>query len=233
VTGGYAGQWARRFGLATAPLFEGEMGRSPDEHTLLLDGTHGTFAMSETEDELWRTSDPATWAWSSDVPHHITVTKSKVAVLRWDRPAEARIFERGSIERSLDRFYGFLTDDRVRSNRSVIEHLLGFFRRLRSLAAASGLPDARATDVFTAALSRLLIADGHLSPELLGLPEDAGDLLAKLDQRGLQAALEEAGQGAGTLSWMRLHPSLAIRHAGGQLFQEAAALSESRLAGKR
>lgn len=119
--------WAHRFGLATAPLFEGETTQSQGEHTLLLDGMRGTFAMSEAEDELWRNVDPAQWIWSSDVPHHITITKSKVAVLRWDRPSEPRVFERGAIERGLDRFYGFLTDDRVRSNRNVVEHLLGFF----------------------------------------------------------------------------------------------------------
>ncbi|WP_167498649.1 N-6 DNA methylase [Mesorhizobium sp. M2D.F.Ca.ET.223.01.1.1] len=202
-------------------MFESETAQSHGEHTLLLDGMHGTFAMSEAEDELWRSSDPANWIWSSDVPHHVTVTTNKVAVLRWDRPKEARVFERSAIERSLDRFYGFLTDDRVRSNRSVVEHLLGFFRRLRSLAHASGLPDARATDVFTASLARLLVEEGADSPQHVGLADDAADLLAKLDQRGFRAALEEVRHGAGTVSWLRLHPSLAIRHAGGQVFQEA------------
>lgn len=216
-----AHQWAQRFGLATAPLFEGEAAQSQGEHTLLLDGLYGTFAMSEAEDELWRSTNPANWVWSSDIPHHITVTKDKVAVLRWDRPNEARVFERSAIEHNLDRFYGFLTDDRIRSNRSVVEHLLGFFRRLRSLAHASGLPDARATDVFTASLARLLIEDGSISPEQFGLTDDAADLLARLDQKGFHAALEEVGHGSGSLSWLRLHPSLAIRHAGGQLFQEA------------
>lgn len=212
--------WAHRFGLATAPLFEGETTQSQGEHTLLLDGMRGTFAMSEAEDELWRNVDPAQWIWSSDVPHHITITKSKVAVLRWDRPSEPRVFERGAIERGLDRFYGFLTDDRVRSNRNVVEHLLGFFRRLRSLAHASGLPDGRATDVFTASLAKLLIGDGSISTEF-GLADDAADLIAHLDQRGFQAALEEVHSGSGTLAWLRLFPSLAIRHAGGRLFQEA------------
>jgi methylase of polypeptide subunit release factors len=221
MTSANANQWAQRFGLATAPLFEGEAVQSPADHTLLLDGIHGTFAMSEAEDELWRNADPAQWIWSSDVPHHITVTKSKVAVLRWDRPSEPRVFERRAIERSLDRFYGFLTEDRVRSNRNVVEHLLGFFRQLRSLAHASGLPDARATDVFTASLAKLLIEDESISTERLGLADDSADLLGRLDQRGFQAALEEVQSGAGTLAWLRLFPSLAIRHAGGRLFQEA------------
>ena len=216
-----ARRWAQHMGLATAPLFESEAGRIPGEHTLLLDGLHGTFAMSESEEELWRTNDPANWVWSSDVPHHVTVTATKVAVIRWDRPTEGRVFERNAIERSLDRFYGFLTEDRIRSTRNVVEHLLGFFRRLRSLAHASGLPDDRATDVFTAALARLLGEEGSASPVQIGLAEDAPELLTRLDSRGLGAALEEVGRASGAVSWLRLHPTLAIRHASGQLFQEA------------
>lgn len=151
-----AGQWARRFGLAIAPLFEQETAAAPGSHSVLLDGAHGTFAMSVSDEELWRSREPANWIWSSDVPHHVTVTSAKIAVMRWDQPADARVFERESIERNLDRFYGFLTEDRLRSNRSVVDHLLGFFRRLRSLGHAAGLTDVRATDLFTAALARLI-----------------------------------------------------------------------------
>lgn len=217
-----AGNWARRFGLAIAPLFEREAVRAPGFHSVLLDGAQGTFAMSVSEEELWRDRVPANWAWSSDISHHVTVTLAKVAVLRWDRPEETRVFERSSIERNLDRFYRFLTQDRLRSNRGVIDHLLGFFRRLRSLGHAAGLPDARATDLFTASLARLLAQNEEsLSPEHYGLAEDAQELLTRLEARGFAAAVQEIERGTGGLSWLRLHPSLVVRHAGGQLFQEA------------
>ncbi len=213
--------WARHFGLAMAPLFEHET-EAPGTHAVLLDGANGSFAMSLSDEELWRNPGPANWIWSSDVAHHVTVTAGKVAVLRWDRPADARVFERGSIERNLDRFYGFLSEDRLRSNRSVVDHLLGFFRRLRSLGHTAGVPDARATDLFTAALARLLAGkDVAPSASDYGLANDAETLIAKLDSRGLAAAIDEVGQGTGTLSLLRLHPALTIRHAGGQLFQEA------------
>ena len=98
--------WARHFGLAMAPLFEHET-EAPGTHAVLLDGANGSFAMSLSDEELWRNPGPANWIWSSDVAHHVTVTAGKVAVLRWDRPADARVFERGSIERNLDRFTVF------------------------------------------------------------------------------------------------------------------------------
>lgn len=215
------GQWARRFGLAVAPLFENEM-VAPGSHSVLLDGAHGSFAMSVSDEEIWRAPGPADWIWSSDVPHHVTITAGKIAVLRWDRPADARVFERGSIERNLDRFYDYLTEDRLRSNRSVVSHLLGFFRRLRSLGHASGVPDARATDLFTTALAQLIA--GEKTAESMsgyGLAEDAEALLGSLEPRGLAAAIDEVRQATGTISLLRLHPALAVRHASGQLFQEA------------
>lgn len=220
IASGDVGNWAQRFGLAVAPLFEQET-VAPGSHAVLLDGASGSFAMSVSDEELWRDPGPADWIWSSNVPHHVTVTANKVAVLRWDS-ADARVFERNGIERNLDRFYSYLTEDRLRSNRSVVDHLLGLFRRLRSLGHAAGVPDARATDLFTAALARLLAGKSDAgSMSGYGLADDAETLLDRLDRRGLGAAIDEAGQGTGTLSLLRLHPALAIRHAGGQLFQEA------------
>jgi adenine-specific DNA-methyltransferase len=213
------GNWARRFGLAAAPLFEREAVPLPGHHAVLLDGSYGSFALSVCDGEIWRDRAPANWAWSSDIPHHVTVTPTKVAVLRWDRPDDYRVWQRDSVERSLERFYGFLMEDRLRSNRGVVDHLLAFFRRLRSLGHAAGLPDARATDLFTANL--LNPNEGLVQPELYGLAADARDLLKRVETRGLSAAVEEIERGTGTLSWLRLFPSLAIRHAGGQLFQEA------------
>ncbi|MDB5431691.1 MAG: vspIM [Caulobacter sp.] len=220
---GLAFDWSQRFGLALAPLFEGhDAAPLPGDHHVLLDGGFGTFALSTSTEDLWRHNDPAGWAWSSDIPHHVTVTDDKVAVLRWDAPHEPRVYERGGVERSLDRFYAYLNDDRLRSNRGVVDHLLNYFRRVRSLSHNAGLPDARTTDVYLAALA-LLIApqDYRANPAGLGLAEDGPELCARLAAHGLDAAGAEVAAAPGGLSFLRLHPALAIRHAGGQLFQEA------------
>lgn len=215
--------WSQRFGLALAPLFEGHDAPSlPGDHSVLLDGGFGTFALSTTAEDLWRQEGPAGWAWSSDIPHHVTVTESKVAVLRWDAPHEPRVYERPGVERSLDRFYAYLNEDRLRSNRGVVDHLINYFRRIRSLSHAADLPDSRTTDVFLAALGQLIAPEDYASePGKLGLADDAGELCARLAVNGLEAATAEVASGRGALSFLQLHPALAIRHAGGQLFQEA------------
>lgn len=216
-------EWSQRFGLALAPLFEERDATGlPGEHHVLLDGGFGTFALSTSTEDLWRHDEPAGWAWSSDIPHHVTVTENKVAVLRWDAPREPRVYERGGVERSLDRFYAYLNEDRLRSNRGVVDHLLNYFRRIRSLSHNAGLPDDRTTDVYLAALARLIAPnDANGNPTTLGLAEDASELCARLPAGGLEAAGAEVAAAPGGLSLLRLHPALAIRHAGGQLFQEA------------
>ncbi len=77
--------WSARFGLARVPLFgEGDAPGGVD-HAVLLDGGYGTFALSISEDELWREAETASWVWSGNIPHHVTVTEENVTVLRWDR----------------------------------------------------------------------------------------------------------------------------------------------------
>ena len=220
---GLAFDWSQRFGLALAPLFEGHDAASlPGDHHVLLDGGFGTFALSTSTEDLWRHNGPAGWAWSSDIPHHVTVTEDKVAVLRWDAPREPRVYERGGVERSLDRFYAYLNKDRLRSNRGVVDHLLNYFRRIRSLSHNAGLPDARTTDVYLAALARLIAPQQYqIDPTVLGLAEDSPALCTRLAAYGLDAAGAEVATAPGGLSFLRLYPALAIRHAGGHLFQEA------------
>lgn len=218
-----AHDWSRRFGLALAPLFEAQDTTAiPGDHHVLLDGGFGTFALSTSSEDLWRTGETAGWAWSSDIPHHVTVTDSKVAVVRWDMPDDARVYERGGVERSLDRFYTYLNEDRLRSNRGIVEHLLNFFRRVRSLAHHAKVPDGRAIDVYLAALAGLIAPDAiGQDLSVLGLAEDVAELHARIPANALNAASSEAAAAPGALSRLRLHPALAIRHAGGQLFQEA------------
>lgn len=214
--------WAEDFGLAVAPLFEAPEGQIAGQHHVLLDGGHGTFAMSSTDDELWRTNDAAAWAWSSDIAHHVTVTSSKVGVVRWDRPGEPKVYSRKSVERSLPRFYSFLVEDRLRSNKTVVDHVLGLFRRLRSLSHVANIPDERVTDVFTAVLASLVARDEAVGdPARFGLRGDAFELCARLSPTGLEAAVGEVRRATGTLSQLVLHPALTVRHAAGQLFQEA------------
>ena len=213
--------WSKRFGLALSPMFEREDVVQPGDHHVLLNGGYGSFGLSVTNESL-SLDDIAAWAWSSDLPHHVAVDSSTVSVVRWDAIDEAEAYTINHVLGNLDAFYEFLCKDRLRSNRNVVRHLVNLFGRIRTLAAHSGLSDDRSIDAFVVVLGRMLSGENaSLDPTEFGLPDDAMTLLAQLDSDTLHNAIEEFSTAPVAIQGLSLYPSLAIRHAGGQIFQEA------------
>ena len=114
-----ADHWAKTAGLALLPLFADER-EDNVSHAVLLDGGHGSFAMSNT---LEAPSETREWAWSSDLPRHVAVTDSEVVVARWDKSAPEK-FTRQSVDKQLTAFYKYLVEDQVQSSRGVVDHLI-------------------------------------------------------------------------------------------------------------
>jgi hypothetical protein len=210
-------RWAEQFGLAHVPLFGEEIPDNRD-HAVLLDGGAGSFVLSETDEELWRERTAANWAWSSDMPHHVTVTEKVVAITRWDKPLPD-ILTRKSVEAKLESFYEYLTADRVRSNQGVIQHALTMFRRARSLAADARLPDEQSIDIFLALLARAIEQEVQ-SGGIAAPPhsQELEDSLAGLSRPGMTSWLQDVFAAPDEF---RLHPAMAVRHAGASIFQEA------------
>lgn len=214
-------EWSKRFGLAQSPMFALEQDGTEGEHDVLLDGGYGSFGLSVV-DELRAPTEAAGWAWSSDLPHHVTVAQQNVQVVRWDAAHDAQVYSLDSVSRDLDGFYRYLCRDRLRSNRTVVQHLITLFGRVRALVAHAHLPDERAIDAFVTVLGDLIAGEeGPAQPADFGLPEDAEALRKALAGPSLEEALRDIRTAPATLSMLTLHPTLAIRHAGGQLFQEA------------
>ena len=223
IMNGLTQRWADQFGLALAPLFEPEEIDVEGSHAVLLDGGYGSFAMSVTDEELWRDHGTAGWAWSSNLPHHVTVTDNIVAVTRWD-VSRPEVLSRSSVESQIESFYSYLTTDRVQSSQRVVDYVLNLFRRMRSLVADSGLPDERSIDVFLAFLTELIERHRHevSSEDRIALlnAEASTELLRRLSESGVNSLVEELLDPT-PLQPFRLIPSLAVRHAGSEIFQEA------------
>jgi methylase of polypeptide subunit release factors len=215
--------WATQFGLALTPLFANEKAAA-GSHSVLLDGGFGSFALSVSDKELWRRERTADWAWSSNLPHHVTVTDKEVAVTRWDR-RQVEILSRPSVEAQIESFYSYLTNDRVRSTNVVVDYVLSLFRRVRSLVAIAEMPDNRSVDAFLAFLSLLIEVSEPVGgtpaipSNLCGIGEGK-DLLRALPSNGVESLLQEVRERTSPQS-LRLLPSLAVRHAGSEIFQEA------------
>lgn len=209
--------WAEEFGLALTSLFGTADKQEDGDHYVLLDGGHGSFALSVTPEAIWKNENPSNWSWSSDLSHHVTVTDTEVGVVRWDKPT-AEVFTRRSVEEKHNEFYQYLMSDRVGSNRRVVSHFLEAYRRMRSLVSDAGLEDGHSTSVFLSLIS-LAIARSLDVP--FDLKEGKHELLSRISNSALEALLKFLLDTPDFTQNQTLFPSLAIRHAGSEIFQEA------------
>ena len=214
--------WASQFGLASSPLFSARESQPAGRHHVLLDGGFGSFALSVSPEPLWKARTSADWSWSCNLPHHVTITDNAVAVVRWDK-AHPELFTRDSVESHLSTFYSYLASDRVTSNVRVVDFLLNIYRSIRSLVANASMDDERSIDAFLAFLSSAIHRTSGLNIQArTGQTQDASEeLLRSLSQNGLEALFDEISDRRRSDRSLRLVPSLAIRHAGSEIFQEA------------
>lgn len=218
-------QWAFKLGLARTPLFSQRNSPSPGRHSLLLDGIHGSFGLSEVE----RTDvspDPRHWAWSSGVLHHVTATRDDVIVQRWDNP-EVAIFRASVVDEQLDRFYSALSQTQVSIAKTVTDHAVDAYRRLRSHFVISETDEA--LSVYLLLMAAMLegrdnnVLDGASElAERYSLPASAIAALARLSPDFVQHLFTGfrrpvLPRSLDLITW----PDLLMRHAGAMVFQEA------------
>jgi adenine-specific DNA-methyltransferase len=225
MTSSLALEWSGYFGLAHAPLFENGEVENPDHHAVLLDGGNGSFILSEGE----AGSDPrhaASWAWSSALPHHISVAQSEVTVTRWDSPKAAEKFTLRSIRGKLDSFYGYLNQPKSNGRRDVISSLLNLFRSVRGELETASATDDTAVAEFLDVLAHLVSAErpsmdhrGDFSQTWTRVrPIEYRSALSSLQTERLLADFKHQ---ISSLLNVDLSAALAVRHAASSIFQEA------------
>ena len=218
-----ASYWAARFGLALTPLFERNDPSPEGHHNVLLDGGFGSFALSVSEQRIWEDRTAADWSWSSNLPHHVTVTDREVAVVRWDEP-NPELLTRSSVERQMHEFYKYLAADRVQSTQRVTDHMLTIFRQVRSLVADARIDDNRSIDAYLAFLAYAIKHSRQVNDiDQLGVSahSEGEDLLRSLSASGVESLLKDVTSRSSSELGLALVPSLAVRHAGSEVFQEA------------
>lgn len=212
---------AEQHGLARASLFRSRNTSPQGDHEVLLDGAYGSFAVSVAQDV-----DPieaSSWVWSSNIPHHVLFKGDKVRVLRWDRPDDATEFDSGRVLDSPADFYNHLRSDRTEDRRSIVEHSVLLFNRVRSLVQHAELPDEKSISVYLTLLSLFAgeqKSDGRGISEQV-LPAGARQLLSSIrssDVEGIYKDFKNLQLGNRSLA---ANVALAMRHASGAIFQEA------------
>ncbi|VVD60714.1 hypothetical protein PCE31107_00088 [Pandoraea cepalis] len=209
--------WQHGLGLLAVPLYREQ---HTDTKHVLLNGVAGNFCLDE--DEGIPLLDRSATAWSSNIGHHLTVTRNYVEVVRWDRPDSAEKYTTSSIRTNLDEFHRYLEKNSPDGSNSVVSHALGVFRSMRS-SLREGSTGFSALGAFLYLLG-CVASETELGRELPAnwpVPasgKTAFDAISEADQGYFFDRL--AGK-IGSFRMLRPDFALLLRHASGALFQEA------------
>ena len=229
--------WATGLGLVHVPLFEARQPSRIGEASVMLDGRRSSFLMCSLPDPAKLDDNtPLSWSWSCDLRHlvYLDQMSKQLFLARWDSPGTFRRFRfptlRGAEEllRLMQEAPPLLVDD-------VVLHALRAFRRIRaSLPNSDALQAVR---VFNTLLRATELVRQNPKSESDWLRcrtiKDALSFLGK-SEMGTEAELLEKPILDTHLNEVHkfllspdpacghvLEPELLLRHAAGQLYQEA------------
>lgn len=216
-----ATSWAQRLGFVGTSLFGRERADPDEQHFALLDGVRASFLLSR-ELEDFEAAEAADWAWSSNVLHHVSIKQDQVVVSKTSGAKET--FVRRTVESKLADFLRYLESD-ASSIQAVgaIDHLVQVFRKHRTNLPGNGKNAVPALQSF---LYLLAIAPER---DVLAAHRDSAAIVEKyhlnffdpkkLTDDYIRRFIEEIT--LNKASMRHLLTPLTIRHAGGNLFQEA------------
>lgn len=209
--------WRTRLGLFPVPLFNDQQ---VEPRFILLNGNQGNFCLdlSDVISEV----DPRDSAWSSNVGHYVTQIGDHIEVQRWDRQRSSlERYTLSSVYNNLEKFHEYLESNSPGHESSVIAHTIGVFRRLRA-TLGDKFSGTQSLEAFLYLLACLTDNKerGTLNSEAWNLGASAPEVAFSI--RGGDWN-ELMNQFAGGRPVERLTPNinLLLRHASGQLFQEA------------
>ena len=208
--------WMRRLGLLPIPMFPQA---SDDSHHVLLNGSRGNFCLSFSaaieSDEVRGQS------WSADVGHYIQIKKEFTEVRRWDETSGPRRFANSLISSEPERFHALLEREQPLRELSVVSKLMNIFRSLRA-ALGPTVEGGQALEAFlcllACAVEKTPLNDIDLSKWALSVSAHAA--ACQVDDDTWSVLCNDAITGDRRLG-LRTNFDLLLRHASGQLFQEA------------
>jgi adenine-specific DNA-methyltransferase len=208
--------WRSELGLLPVPLY----GRDRELAHVLLNGARGNLVL-----DLRDNIDSATGrseAWSSNLHYRVAIRGHEVLVQRWDRLVQdAEVFRADQVLQRFERFHRHLELQAPPAALSVVSHSLRIFRSLRAALGEehSGEGALKAFLVLLAAATQDT-ERGALNLERWGLSEDARDIAQVVRPGEWEALVQEMVFGR-PVERLSTHMPLVLRHAAGQLFQEA------------
>jgi len=209
--------WRLKLGLLPVYMFGEE---SQDNRFVLLNGNRGNFCLDLTEDRLG--SEARGRAWSSNVGHYVALVNDHVEVQRWDQTSQsAAQFSARSVLGDLERFHAYLEKDQPRSDLSVVSHAIRVFRSLRgALGKDVDGPTSLKAFLYLLACVTEGVDRGDIRLKKWGLDSKALST-ANFVRDSLWEALADELRRERPVESLTPNLTLMLRHASGQVFQEA------------
>jgi len=232
--------WANTLGLVPVPLFnQNRSAEVPGQYTVLLDGRTSSFALCSSESDPFGSNDPLSWSWSANLNHVLQIDDDQdiMYLRRWDTPDTVRRFQLPSRPEGAEKLLTILDKATLPTPGSdVIGHILRAFRYLRSsLVPADALESIRVFNTFLAGAEavragRITETDWsacdtvgkviELLEDSISAQTDAGNISNAVKRKNI-GNLSRAFLHSSIGPTIRLEPDLLLRHASGQLYQEA------------
>ncbi len=209
--------WTSKLGLLPVPLFGSQ---DSGRQFVLLNGARGNFCLDLAASPLGEQT--KSYAWSSNVGHFVTVTGNSIEVQRWDRTdTEIERYDHDSVYRSLETFHSHLEKSSPKQDLSIVAHAIRIFRRLRATLGASydGLSSLKAFLYLIAStkdgVDRSQLAISHWNMDI-----EAKQIALSISDANWDSLQRELIMGR-QIDSLTPDLTLLLRHASGQLFQEA------------
>ena len=187
------------------------------KHAILLDGHNASFALSLGEPNVLLEFSAA-WAWSSNVLNSLVIdpVQGRFFSRRWDDPSRIAQSSLPSESAARDLIESFDQSLPARSE-TAVQRALVAFRTIRTAVSEMGGSDERTMQIFIATLEWLR----QSSAESVNLGISAPPSLTELFKPDDLAYLGKSLLLGATSDGYALDTDLLIRHASGDLFQEA------------
>jgi adenine-specific DNA-methyltransferase len=211
--------WQRTLGLLPIPLF----GQSDSNRHILLNGSQGNFCLDTTNNESLDLEQSRAYAWSSNVGHYVTLIGNSVQVQRWDSSRfNIEKYTTTSVYDNLEKFHEFLQTTTPNQEMSIIAHSIRFFRRLRATLGSNfdGTEGLKLFLFFLASAADNNFQRNSLDLVKWNLTDETRQLAEQISNDNWESLLFDFLQGR-KLEKLTPDLNLVIRHASGQIFQEA------------
>jgi hypothetical protein len=200
-------------GLLPVPLFHGDKKRY-----VLLNGGSGNFCLDIGHDAS--DARPSDLSWSSSVGHYISVVKDKVVLYSWDPANRRREFELQRVQGSIGEFHDYLQRNEPPSAVSIVEFSLRTLRMLRSAMPQDSDHEALGCFLFLLSCAIDDCDRSELDLDKWSIAQSAANAALAVGQADWDMIMDYLKQGVKAYD-LKPDFTLVMRHASGQLFQEA------------